>query len=126
MDGQHHFARLRRIVEVLVLSQTTAVLFLPLRPTNVYTKLNEFVIDHILKGIRCSSIRRTLDSDCTLVILAAGRTPRPVLFTLHTITLPSHRYHSWSLPVLWWVQKILPASPHCTAQLQCGVMQSIL
>lgn len=57
MDGQHHFTRLRRVVESLGLVPKPQQFVLAVAFADVYAKLNELVVNNILKGIRFCGIR---------------------------------------------------------------------
>ena len=79
MDGQHHLAGCRGIVQRLVLVAEPDELGLSVAFADIHAKGDEFLIDHCLECIRLRVVRRALDGDRPLVVCVGGGTPGAVL-----------------------------------------------
>ena len=78
MYRQYHFIGLRRIGEGLILIAQPQELALAVTLTNINAQVHERRIHSVIERIRSGLVRRTLDSDCSLVVLTTGRTPRTI------------------------------------------------
>ena len=80
VDRQNHLVRLRDIVQRFVLIPQPQQHLLAVPLADIDTEFHKAVVDRIAKRIGVSLIAGAFDSDGSLIVFPAGRTPGTVLF----------------------------------------------
>lgn len=80
MNRQDHFIRSRLVVQGLVLIPKPKQFLLAVSLANIHAQIDKGRVYLIVHSVRRCLVTGTLNGDCPLVILSAGRTPRTVLF----------------------------------------------
>src|SRR5699024_5951984 len=79
-DGEYHLIRLRRVIQRLILISQPEKFLLPIPFADVRTQFHEGIVNSSGHCVGMIQIAGALDGDSPLVVGAAGRTPRAVLF----------------------------------------------